>query len=96
MQQPADLPDRQAFIPGTRSARGAVPQELDMNDAQSKLSRRRVFAGAGTVGALAAAAAVLPVGKQEDGAPRGEAKAEGSSGYRLTEHIQRYYQTTKI
>lgn len=68
-----------------------------MNDAQSRLSRRRVFAGAGTVGALAAAAAVLPVVKPDESATRGDAaKTEGSSGYRLTEHIKRYYQTTKV
>jgi hypothetical protein len=68
-----------------------------MNDAQSRLSRRRVFAGAGTVGALAAAAAVLPVARQDEQAPRSDAaKTEGASGYRLTEHIKRYYQTTKV
>lgn len=67
------------------------------DDAQSKLSRRRVFAGAGTVGALAAAAAVLPIAKPDEGTARGDAgKAERSTGYRLTEHIQRYYQTTKV
>lgn len=68
-----------------------------MNDPQSKLSRRRVFAGAGTLGALAAAAAVLPVAK-EQAAPTGAGKAEADqpAGYRLTAHVQRYYQTTKI
>ncbi len=67
-----------------------------MNDPQSKLSRRRVFAGAGTVGALAAAAAVLPVAK--DAAPGAADKSEAgkSTGYRLTEHVKRYYQTTKV
>jgi len=67
-----------------------------MNDSQSKLSRRRVFAGAGTVGALAAAAAVLPVTRQDEARGDAAPKAEGSSGYRLTEHILRYYQTTKV
>ncbi|HSV68568.1 MAG TPA: formate dehydrogenase [Methylibium sp.] len=69
-----------------------------MDDSQSKLSRRRVFAGAGTVGALAAAAAVLPLAQQDEGAARQDAaaKAEKSTGYRLTEHIQRYYQTAKV
>lgn len=67
-----------------------------MNDPQSKLSRRRVFAGAGTLGALAAAAAVLPAAKEA--APAAEAKSEADqpAGYRVTAHVQRYYQTTKI
>ncbi len=69
-----------------------------MNDPQSKLSRRRVFAGAGTLGALAAAAAVLPVAKEQAQPVAGEAKSEAEkpAGYRLTAHVQRYYQTTKI
>lgn len=68
-----------------------------MNDPQSKLSRRRVFAGAGTLGALAAAAAVLPGAKQA--APVAAAAvpaAEKADGYRVTAHVQRYYQTTKV
>lgn len=68
-----------------------------MNDPQSKLSRRRVFAGAGTLGALAAAAAVLPVA--QDAAPvaaKTQPEADQAGGYRLTAHVQRYYQTTKI
>lgn len=69
-----------------------------MNDPRSKFNRRRVFAGAGTLGALAAAAAVLPVVKTVEPAsakpqPDGGDKAEG---YRLTAHVQRYYQTTKV
>lgn len=68
-----------------------------MNDPQSKLSRRRVFAGAGTLGALAAAAAVLPLA--QDAAPpvaKAKPEADAAGGYRLTAHVQRYYQTTKI
>ena len=68
-----------------------------MNDPKSTLSRRRVFAGAGTLGALAAAAAILPGAKPQ--APTAEVEKslpEGSAGYRLTAHVQRYYQTTKV
>lgn len=67
-----------------------------MKEPQSKLSRRHVFAGAGTVGALAAAAAVLPVA--QDGAPGVDDKrvAEPNGGYRLSEHVQRYYRTAKV
>ena len=64
----------------------------------SPISRRRVFAGAGTVGALAAAAAVLPLGKpapeQTAAAPKEAPDTRG--GYQLTEHVKRYSQTTKI
>lgn len=71
-----------------------------MNDPKSKLSRRRVFAGAGTLGALAAAAAVLPGTRQAEPAP-GHAQAKPgpagqADGYRLSAHVQRYYQTTKV
>ena len=61
------------------------------------LTRRRVFAGAGTAGALAAAAAVLPLTK--GAAPVVAAlpsnKAE-SGGYQVTEHVLRYYQTARV
>ena len=63
------------------------------------LSRRRLFAGVGTAGALVAAAAVLPRQLQ----PVGQVAAalpkplpETGGGYQLTAHVQRYYQTTKV
>jgi len=61
------------------------------------LSRRRVFAGAGSVGALAAAAAVLPLGKAvEPAAAEAKAAPDSTGGYQLTEHVKRYYETTKV
>jgi hypothetical protein len=68
-----------------------------MNLPKEKVSRRRLFAGAGAAGAIAAAATVLPLARQPDG-PETQAKPEDgkSDGYRVTEHIQRYYQTTKV
>ncbi len=69
-----------------------------MSESQRPLiDRRRVFAGAGTVGALAAAAAVLPSIKATE--PAAVAKtdaAESGGGYQLTEHVKRYYETTRI
>lgn len=68
-----------------------------MNEPIPVLSRRRVFAGAGKVGALAAAAVALPVLHEvepKDDIPN-TAPAEGN-GYRLTHHVLRYYQTTRI
>ena len=61
------------------------------------LSRRQVFAAGGTVGALAAAAAALPLVQQS--APVAEAaKAvpEAGGGYQLTQHVMRYYQTARV
>lgn len=68
------------------------------NSSQPGLSRRRWFAGAGTVGAVAAVAAALPAtGLVAKSAPSTEpASSEPGSGYRLTEHVRRYYQTTRI
>ena len=68
-----------------------------MNEPTPVLSRRRVFAGAGTAAALAAAAVALPVlreAEQKDDIPK-TAPVEGN-GYRLTRHVLRYYQTTRI
>lgn len=61
------------------------------------VSRRRLFAGAGTVGALAAAATVLPLAREA--APVAEAPAAPKApadGYQLSEHVLRYYQTARV
>jgi hypothetical protein len=62
------------------------------------LSRRTVFAGAGTLGALAAAAAVLPGAKKDQAVASADlaAPADQGQGYRLTEHVKRYYQTARV
>jgi hypothetical protein len=61
------------------------------------LSRRRLFAGAGTVGALAAAASVLPLARPDETvAAQAEPAGEAPGGYRVTEHIQHYYQTARV
>ena len=64
----------------------------------SLLSRRRVFAGAGTAGALAAAAAVLPLGSQAPGQaePTALAPPDKDGRYQVTQHVLRYYQTAKV
>lgn len=67
-------------------------------DPSKLLSRRRVFAGAGTAGALAAAATLLPLG--EATAPAADTAAappaEDDGRYQLTQHVLRYYQTTRV
>ena len=65
----------------------------------SRLSRRHVVAGAGTVGALAAAAAALPLVSKVPAATAvagAKPQAELQDGYQLTDHVKRYYQTTKV
>ena len=69
-----------------------------MQDQKSSLSRRSLFAGAATVGAVAAAASVLPAAVQSVGAQAAPElpKPERGGGYSLSEHVQRYYQTTRV
>ncbi|QHE84555.1 formate dehydrogenase [Hydrogenophaga sp. BPS33] len=62
---------------------------------QPTLSRRTVFAGAGAAGAAAAAVAVLPGVIQSPESPAAT-DAPAADGYRLTAHIRRYYETTKV
>ena len=62
-----------------------------------RLSRRVMFAGVGTAGAAAALAAALPAVRPQ--APVAEAPQpapERGGGYQLSEHVQRYYKTTRI
>ena len=70
-----------------------------MRDPRKSLDRRAVLAGAGTVGALAAAAVVLPA-VQPAGADAQAADTkplpDTAAGYRLTEHVKRYYATARI
>ena len=70
-----------------------------MGDARNPVDRRAMLAGAGAVGALAAAATLLP-GTQDAGAAAKLASAkpvpDGSAGYRLTEHVKQYYKTARI
>ncbi len=62
------------------------------------VSRRRLFAAAGSAGALAAVAAALPL--VQPAAPLAaeapKAAPETGGGYQLTAHVQRYYQTARV
>jgi hypothetical protein len=66
-----------------------------MKEPKSTLSRRTLFAGAGTVGAVAAAATLLPGVRESIPIPEVKAPPENGGGYQLTEHVKRYYQTTR-
>jgi len=69
-----------------------------MSESKRKLSRRHLFAAAGTVGAVAAAASLVPGAVQEKIAqpPQPNEPPERGGGYRLSEHVKRYYQTTLV
>jgi hypothetical protein len=64
---------------------------------QPSPQRRRLFAGAGTVGALAAAAAALPLVRPDDVSPTAEPAPppDKGGGYQVTPHVLRYYQTAR-
>jgi len=62
----------------------------------SKLSRRTLFAGAGTLGALAAAVNVLPAATTVAPAPAPLPKPERGGGYALSDHVKQYYKTTRV
>ena len=69
-----------------------------MNEPKSaELSRRRLFAGAGAAGALAAAAVAVPLVRPTDpvlAAP--QPAPEKSRGYQVTQHVLDYYRTTRV
>jgi len=68
-----------------------------MNQPPSKLSRRTMFVGAGTAGAIAAAASLLPSVRDAAIEPAALPKApEKGGGYSLSDHVRQYYQTTRI
>ena len=68
-----------------------------MHDSQPKPSRRGFFFGAAVTGAAAAAVVALP----RVTAPQAEIQEprptpEKGGGYSLSEHVKRYYKTTRI
>ena len=76
----------------TRAVDAAVPAN------GSRLSRRTLFAGAGTAGALAAAASLLPAAREAtEAAPElPKEPPERGGGYALSEHVKHYYRTTRL
>jgi len=66
---------------------------------QPTLQRRKMLGVAGTTGALAVAATVAA---KRQGEPQAPAPGEGAGaplkggGYRVTDHVLRYYRTAKV
>lgn len=62
-----------------------------------EVSRRGLLAGAGAVGAAVAAVVTLrPAAPAEPAAAVAAPAAEEATGYRLTAHVERYYQTARV
>lgn len=64
-----------------------------MKTSSSKLSRRNFLLG---VGAGGVATAAVVANKRPQAQPKKAEAVSGSKGYHLTEHIRKYYSTTKI
>lgn len=63
----------------------------------STLRRRSLFAGAGVVGAAAAATALLPsMTPEAPTAQEPQPAPERGGGYRLSAHVQHYYKTARV
>ena len=68
-----------------------------MAPAQPKPSRRGFMLGAAAAGAAATAVATLPkVPASQPAVSEPLAPPERGGGYRESEHVKRYYQTTRI
>ena len=67
-----------------------------MSQPKSTVSRRTLFAGAATVGALGAAATLMPHTLPEAPASLLKEPPERGGGYQLSEHVKKYYKTTRI
>jgi hypothetical protein len=64
---------------------------------QPSLRRRSLFAGAGVVGAAAAATALMPsVQPEAPVAQEPKPAPTRGGGYSLSDHVQHYYKTTRI
>ena len=68
-----------------------------MSQSNPPISRRTIFAGAATAGALGAAAALLGRTPGVD-APLVEKlpPPENGGGYQLSDHVKKYYKSTRL
>lgn len=63
----------------------------------SVTKRRGLLLGAGVAGAAALAARALPNATAEVAAvPAAKTLPDGKAGYQLSQHVLRYYETTKV
>lgn len=68
-----------------------------MSESQAKPSRRGFMLGAAVAGAATAAVATLPrTAPEAPVAEKAPPAPENGGGYRVTEHVTRYYKTTLV
>ncbi len=69
-----------------------------MSQSPTKVSRRVLFAGVGTAGAIASVASLLPSVQDValPGAPPVKPAPEKGGGYSLSAHVKQYYKTTLV
>jgi hypothetical protein len=73
-----------------------MSQKTDPKPAESALSRRHLFAGAGAAGALAVVAVAVPKIQAPEPVAQAKLPEAETGGYQLTEHVKRYYQTARV
>lgn len=68
-----------------------------MSESQTRPRRRGFMLGAAVTGAAAAAVATLPkTGVPEPAVTEAPPPPERGGGYRVTEHVKRYYKSTLV
>lgn len=76
-------------------AKEPTPQSHD--GASNPLSRRKLFAGASGMGAIAAAAALIPSAViQSPALPADKPAPLKGGGYTLSDHVKQYYKSALI
>jgi hypothetical protein len=78
---------------------GGHSQKPTASGPQASPQRRHVLAGLGAAGAAGVALTALPLARQAEttvAAAAPEAAPDAGGGYRLSEHVRRYYQTTRV
>ena len=75
----------------------SLPNSQPVSQLANSVSRRKLFAGASTLGVVAATASLLPsVGSDIASRPPARTAPAKGGGYTLSEHVKRYYKTTLV
>ena len=67
-----------------------------MSEGQTKPRRRGFLLGAAVAGAATAAVVTLPKAPTPEAAQADQPAPENGGGYRVTDHVKRYYKTTLL
>jgi hypothetical protein len=93
-----DAPEAAIVDPGASAMKPSPhsPAPQDDADPAKRTGRRRLVVGAGVAAGAAVAAAALQRRPESDAtvAPT-SGPADSHEGYRLTEHVRRYYESTR-